>query len=161
MDWKRFSAPLAIGLLLCTGCGGGDTGREPTFKVTGKVTLAGAPVSKATVTFFPSEGQRSAIGLTDDNGEYLLTTYEFGDGAMSGKYSITINKAVPRQASSSESDHEAIASGKVDPGAEHDADEDDPEASAVPQRYTNPDESGFSAEVTVDGENRFDLAMEP
>lgn len=165
MNCRRILVPAMLAVITAiAGCGsGGDPGRKPTYKVTGKVTLAGAPVAGATVTFYPAENQRAPTGQTDENGEYVMSTYEYGDGAMEGQYGIAVFKAVMKKDNSSaEGDHEAIASGQADPGAGHAAsDDDEASASAVPMRYTNPDDSGFSANVTPDGENRFDLEMQP
>ena len=164
MDWKKLCAPLVLFVAVAVaGCGGGgDEGRQPTYEVSGKVTLAGSPVVGATVTFYPNEDQRSPVGMTDDNGEYVLTTYEYGDGAMLGQYSVGLSKAMPKKSANISEDeaHAAIERGEDPTG--HDAGSDDPEAgSALPIRYSSPDESGFSATVTADGENRFDFAMDP
>ncbi|MBI1311746.1 hypothetical protein GC176_10680 [bacterium] len=150
---------MTLSITAIAGCGGSKAGRETTYEVSGKVTLAGAPLEGATVSFFPSEGQRSAMGLTDGEGQYVLTTYEYGDGAMPGKYKITIRKAIPKKPGTSNT-HEAYASGQVDMSKMHKG-EVEAEPSALPERYQNPDESGFQADVTAGGENHFDLPLEP
>lgn len=145
-----------------SGCGGSDTsGREATYKISGKVTFGGSPLAGATIRFFPEAGQRSAMGFTNNDGEYVLTTYEYGDGAMAGAYGVSIQKPAPRKESVNESSHEAFASGNVDLEAMHAAKADEGSDSEIPTRYANPEESGFAVVVKADGENRFDLALEP
>jgi hypothetical protein len=74
-------------LLLLAGCGG--SGNPPTAKVTGTVTLKGAPVDGALVTFNPERG-RPASGVTDVSGKFTLSTFIKDDGAVLGKHKVTI-----------------------------------------------------------------------
>jgi hypothetical protein len=75
-------------VLAATGCGGG---RKP-VAVSGTITLDGKPLAGATVTFSPVEGHgRSAGGLTDDSGEFDLTTFNSGDGALPGDYKVIVD----------------------------------------------------------------------
>jgi hypothetical protein len=65
---------------------------ENTTKVTGKVTVDGAPVPDLWVTLHPKD---SSVALrpraqTDKNGDFQITTYNGGDGAPSGEYTITV-----------------------------------------------------------------------
>jgi hypothetical protein len=78
--------PLLAGTLLA-GCGGG----RKTVPVSGVITLEGAPLAGAQVTFHPmaSDG-RMAIGISDSNGRFSLTTYKPNDGALPGRYRITV-----------------------------------------------------------------------
>jgi hypothetical protein len=72
--------------------------RKPVFPVKGKVTDAdGKPIAGALVVFSrlktnPEDTNEvaSALGTTDQNGEYNLTTYESDDGAPEGEYVVTI-----------------------------------------------------------------------
>ncbi|XZE19063.1 carboxypeptidase-like regulatory domain-containing protein [Pirellulaceae bacterium SH449] len=82
---------LMIGFLL-TGCNSKE-GRVQTHKVSGKVTYNGSPVASATVTFSPQEsGTPAAMGITDGQGVYTLTTYDSGDGAAAGLYKVMVYK---------------------------------------------------------------------
>ena len=82
---------LVLGFLL-TGCNSGE-GRVQTNKVKGLVTYNGAPVASATVTFSPQEkGVPTAMGITDSQGMYTLTTYDTGDGAAAGLYKVLVYK---------------------------------------------------------------------
>ena len=152
---------LLPGLFSLVGCGGGaDAGRQPVFPVTGTVTMFGAPLADATVAFAPQNKQPTAIGKTNAQGEFKLTSYEYGDGAAEGNFKVIISKAAPSTKSSAASSggggdheaaevaagaHEAAGSGGGAKGA----------AQLVPPKYTSSADTPFSAVVKADGENNF------
>lgn len=76
-----------VGLTLVAGCSsGGNLG-----KVSGRVTCQGQPVTNASIRFDPvKEGTaavaQSAEGVTDNKGNYTLTTPGVGTGAAIGKH---------------------------------------------------------------------------
>ncbi len=82
--------------LLAAGCG--DSQQYKTVSVSGVVTCQGVPVANATVNFTPlaeagrAAGQpgRVALGKTDPNGRFTLTTYENNDGAIVGRHTVTV-----------------------------------------------------------------------
>jgi hypothetical protein len=84
---------IAAALMLAgSGCG---SGAAKLYKVSGKVTLDGKPVSHATVEFEPVDpagGQKPASGQTGEDGTFTLTTNTSGDGAAAGKYKVAIKK---------------------------------------------------------------------
>ncbi|HMC89367.1 MAG TPA: carboxypeptidase-like regulatory domain-containing protein [Gemmataceae bacterium] len=56
--------------------------------------LDGQPLPGATVLFMPEDGSgRAATGLTDSEGNFLLTTYKDNDGAVSGNYRVLVSKS--------------------------------------------------------------------
>lgn len=83
-------------VIIFSGCGGSN--EYETTPVSGVVTCQGKPVSNATVNFTPlpdasrAAGQRGrpALGLTDKEGRFTLTTYHDGDGAIVGKHTVTV-----------------------------------------------------------------------
>jgi uncharacterized GH25 family protein len=83
-------------LFIFNGCGGSN--EYETTPVSGVVTCQGKPVANATVNFTPvpdesrAAGQRGrvALGLTDKDGRFTLTTYQDGDGAIVGKHVVTV-----------------------------------------------------------------------
>ncbi len=91
---------VALLFVALPGCGG-----QSFVPFSGKVTLDGKPLAKATVTFIP-QGQpgakvvgESSSGTTDENGEYTLKTYTekgFQDGTAAGKYKVSISKQETR-----------------------------------------------------------------
>ena len=81
---------VAASCLLLTACGPAPL---PTHPVSGTVTKKGQPVAGAAVTFVPDSADgRSAVGVTDANGAFKLTTQEQDDGAMLGSYKVTVAK---------------------------------------------------------------------
>lgn len=79
--------------LLLLGCG--PTGPKM-GQVSGRVTYKDQPVPKATVTFAPkAAGGLPAIGITDDAGNYQLTTTNPRDGALEGEHLVSIVAQAP------------------------------------------------------------------
>jgi hypothetical protein len=80
--------------LLSAGCGGT---RYKTAPVSGRVTLDGRPLPRATVMFLPATGTEgksdlpSSAGLTDEAGRYSLVLNDGKTaGAVPGKYKVMI-----------------------------------------------------------------------
>lgn len=80
-----------IAISVLVGCAGDhpDVG-----SVTGKVTLDGQPLSKATVTFQPSSG-RASYGVTEDDGSYRLDYMDGVKGALIGQHKVTVRTEIP------------------------------------------------------------------
>ncbi len=161
---RASSLVLLMGTFALAGCGGGgDAGKEPIYPVSGTVTMFGAPLADATVAFAPQEKQPTAIGKTDAQGKFTLTSYEYGDGAASGNFKVVINKSAPAPASRgsapSGGDHEAAESA----GRSHDA-ANGPGGSSgaqlIPPQYASSTETPFNAVVKSDGENNFTFDIE-
>ena len=81
----------AIAAIAIAGCGA-DVERPDTYTVTGKVTLNGEAVEGAQVVFHAKSGPK-AMGTTNSDGEYELTTFDSGDGCVAGSAKVTISKA--------------------------------------------------------------------
>jgi hypothetical protein len=62
-----------------------------TVPVTGHVKLDGYPIEGVDVVFFPAEGGRPALGVTDDSGKFTLSTFESADGAIPGNHNVAIS----------------------------------------------------------------------
>ena len=146
------------------GCssGGEDIGAVP---VEGTVMMNGQPLAGAAVAFIgTSEGARAAAGITDENGKFVLTTIEQGDGAVPGEYQVTVTKT---------KGDVAAPTGQVMEEAPEDMDALYAQAEAqgqypsgpqraekieyvVAERFMNPLTSGLTATVTEDTEaNKF------
>jgi len=91
---SRFPGAIVVSLLMVTlvGSGCGKKSPFPTVRTSGQVMYKGQPVADASVMLVPQEGQRAAVGKTDSEGRFVLTTHTPGDGAMPGKYKIVISK---------------------------------------------------------------------
>lgn len=138
---------LLAGLPLA-GCKPGAN-RPRTVPVKGEVTLKGAPVAGAAVSFQAKDGSRSSIGITDASGRYELTTFERGDGAVPGDYRVAITKFTQAVVESKTAD------GKYDPPA---GPIPEPK-NELPAKYATAEKSGLESTVT-DRPNtaNFDLA---
>jgi hypothetical protein len=58
------------------------------------VSFGGKPIEGALIVFHPQAGSDPKIlparGQVDNAGKFTLTTYEAGDGAAAGEYSVTV-----------------------------------------------------------------------
>ena len=85
----RHLAPSLLCLVLL-GCNQGP----PLGQVSGTITLDGAPLEKATITFTHVEEERQAFARTDANGYYELQFTEGGrSGALLGENVVSIETA--------------------------------------------------------------------
>ena len=151
----RRLAEALIGLvlvpLIMSGCGE-DDGIGKRYPVSGTVTYRGQPVPKATVTFTPADAGsgRPATGTTDQDGYYSLSTASPGDGALPGKYAVTVSAV--------EID---LSKTKNAPGGMYRTDIiiKAPKKAMIPAKYGSTKASPLSAEVK-EQRNTFDLALE-
>jgi hypothetical protein len=128
---------------LTVGCGGASK----TAPVTGRVTYKGKPVPNANVSFSPVDsGGRPATGITDSGGRFTLGTVSTNDGALIGKYQVSI---IARGPDRTPKPGESLSGmpGEMMPG--------DP---IIPTKYFAPDTSGLTHEVKR-GSNRVDLEL--
>lgn len=88
----RLSTVLTLALLMA-GCGGGAGERPEIAKVKGTVLYKGQPVSGANVNFYNESAPRAAYAITNEKGEFELTTFEPKDGAVLGDHVVTVSKA--------------------------------------------------------------------
>jgi len=82
----------SVALLTCLalpGCGDG-TGLAKRYPVSGKVTYKGAPVEKGRISFAPASADGRVADGQIENGYYRLTTLAPDDGALPGKYKVTV-----------------------------------------------------------------------
>lgn len=132
----RLAKATVVVSLIAVGCK--NSGDLPTYKTSGSVKYKdGQSVEEGSVIFV-AEGLppgRSVI----EHGEYSISTYEPGDGAVAAKFRIAVTVYPP-------DDFDPDA-GKKPPKLAH-------------QKYSAPDTSGLEFEVTADGDNRFDIVLE-
>jgi len=81
---------------VCTFAGCSSKSEFEVAPVHGIVTLAGRPMTGGKVAFAPiaqAAGQiagKAAIGLVQPDGQFVLMTYEDGDGAIVGEHWVTV-----------------------------------------------------------------------
>lgn len=134
MIWMLYGAAL----LASAGCGGG-LDELGLVKVTGKVTLDGQPLANARVSF-EGEDKRSAQGVTDSGGNYVLMYDDAHAGATPGQKIVRITQAQ----TSGEADPDAPTTGE---GAV---------AEPLPERYNR--KSELTADVAPD-KRQFDFQL--
>jgi len=85
----RLLLPLCLFSVVLMGCGGTDGPALDLAPAEGTLTIGGAPLPNALVTFHPESG-RPATGRTDDAGHFTLMTKGPGDGAAVGNHKVTV-----------------------------------------------------------------------
>src|SRR5437870_3422773 len=90
MRWQALCLQAFALVIAAAGCGGGKSKTTP---VKGTVTLDGKPVALASVVFIPrQDGRMVAQAVTNQDGNFELTTYQPNDGALAGEYLVTVTK---------------------------------------------------------------------
>ena len=160
IQFHGWGSLLALGAVISLGCGAGEG--EPTYSVTGTVTLNGAPVEGVAVSFVPDGSGQSAVGVTDASGKYALTTRKKDDGATVGRYKVSFAKyegQPPAAAGSTKVHADYDVSNEYPPGYNPDAvPEAAPAKNLLPPKYSDPNSSGFTAEVGKSG-NTYDFDL--
>lgn len=149
---RSLAAAITLGLVVVAGCGQGAPKREgpPTYPVTGTVTQNGAPVAGATVRFELADGSKASTGLTDAQGEFKLSTFASGDGALAGDYRVTIVKMEGKGGAQAVSEDDPNYTGAEDEGEMK---------NVLPEKYSNVKTSELTATV-AEGPNSFDFPLD-
>jgi hypothetical protein len=136
-----FHLPSSLLLVLAAGGCGGDV--YPLARVSGTVTLDGAPVADARVGFEPVrqgdslEAGPGSYGKTDQQGRFRLTSLHGDDGAVIGTHVVRISTLEMKD--SAEQGYEIIAEERI------------------PERYV--DGSTLRFTVTADGTDEADFVL--
>jgi hypothetical protein len=140
---------LAGTFALSTGC---DNGPE-VAPVHGHVSYMGAPVRTGTVTFYPTQGGRPAVGSIKADGSYTLSRKVPGDGVAVGEYNVTLEarEAVTPVASQARSLAEEVSAEPVGKTTV-------PPKELVPAKYSMVETSGLTATVNS-GTNQIDFKL--
>jgi hypothetical protein len=151
---------LLLVVALVVGCQPAGADRPATFKVTGTVTMGGAPLEGASVMFVPKTPPgNAASGITDASGKYALSTFGGDDGAVPGDYFVVVRKyeaAAPATGGTA-----APAGGEVEQDADFtgEAVTEEGAKNLLPEKYASPATSGFTATVEAK-DNSFDFPLE-
>jgi hypothetical protein len=86
----------AVALVMVAGC---TRYQDPpmTYPVSGKVLLSnGQPAYPASITFCAKDKPgNDAMALTEPDGSFVLGTFSKDDGALPGRYAVTIEPVAP------------------------------------------------------------------
>lgn len=156
-----------VAAIAVTGCGGG-TDHPDTVAVTGKIIYNGAPLPKATVTFSPEEeGGFPAFAITNAQGEFELTSFDAGDGAVPGNYKVMVSKMTEvkqgDEGSTSEDpgaaylamERQGFNVHSNNPGGDNSYKPPEPE-DVIPTRYKDKSKTPLKAEVKEGADNDFE-----
>ena len=138
---------LLVLLVAVAGCG-----KQKTVPLHGTVTLDGRPLQGATVHFIAQDPEgRNALGSTNAEGVFRLSTFEPDDGALPGSYKVIVRpatKADPELAAMTpaEAMKAASAGRKVNRPAV-----------ALPPRYSQPGQTILVQDVPASGDVVFEL----
>lgn len=142
------AATLTFLLVAVTGCGSG--GPVP---LRGTVTLDGRPLEGATVHFIAQDsGGRDALGTTDADGVFHLSTAVPGDGALPGTYKVVVHPVAPATGGSVASPADAMAAPPPKPARP---------PIVLPPCYSQPGQTILVQKVPPDGDVVFDLHSTP
>ena len=131
---------IALGLIMVTtGCG-------KTEQLTGLVPAGGmiycddAPLEGAVISFIPSSASgRTAVGRSDNEGKFAMTTLITNDGAYPDNYSITVTKISDPVGEGPESKNTI--------------------RSLLPQKYAVPATSGLTCTLSEKGDKSIKLEI--
>jgi hypothetical protein len=145
-------------VLLCATVGCGE--KNPLMTPAGgTVLLDGKPLEGATVNFMGEGAARAASGVTDASGKFSLTTFEPNDGAAPGKHIVTISK-IPAVASAPPSGGNVSSREVVESAQSYAKAGEMPEIkNEIPDKYSQPLNSGLSAEVKEGQPNNFTFEL--
>lgn len=152
-QWIGLGLISAVSLAVIAGCGPSTPSNRPkTNVVTGKVAYKGAPVEGATVSFVPSDAKgKGAVGMTDASGQYKLTTFGSGDGAVAGSYRVSISKTVAKKRDLTEEQEKEYMAKNIPLPPPEVKDE-------LPVKFKQDASSGLTADVK-DGGGTFDFDL--
>ena len=169
----REFALASLMLLASVGCGES----LPTLPVTGTVKYQGKPVDGAAVVFLDMKpGGKSSVGTTDSQGNFSLQTSMGGGkmakGALPGDYVVTVSKAPPTQAATTEGGDAPPAGSPQMPSADKMRGSGDTQnasaympmsgqgpSSELPLKYSDPSQSDLKKTVAKGDKNHFDLEL--
>ena len=88
------AAMVLMSAIACQGCGGEDWHAE-TYPAHGRITINGQPPAGAVIELHatghrPDERNSRPWAVVQEDGTYVLSTYETGDGAPAGQYALTL-----------------------------------------------------------------------
>lgn len=138
---------LCVLLLAVLGCGGGEL-----VPVKGVVTVDGKPLAGATVQLIPdSPAGKQALGTTDAQGRFQLSTNQPRDGALRGTYKVTVQLPPQVEASApAATQDEAQSASPAGRSLKR-------PAIVLPAKYSQPDQTVLRHKVPEDGDLKLEL----
>ncbi len=137
---------LPIMFIVAAGCGS----KMAAVPLRGTVKLDGRPLANATVYFIADgSGGRDAVGITNADGQFRLSTLKSGDGALPGRYKVAIQPIAPAESGPAPTNpREAMWAVSRQPSRP---------AIVLPPRYSQPDQTILVQDVPANGNVVFEL----
>lgn len=154
---RNSTRALAVGsvCLVCAGCFSNGPAMPKTVPVSGRILYNNQPLAGAEIGFVSKLDNKdifAARGLTDDSGEFTLSTYLDPQhevaGATPGDFAVTINKMekFDKEKMMEEFRNNPSMEGKL--------------KKLVPTKYTVANQSPLKATVAHGEKNRFEFTLE-
>jgi len=152
--WFAIAVLFAAGLSPLSGCGD-DEGIGQRYSVSGTVTYNGKPLEKGTINFqaVATDG-RSASGEIQD-GAYRITTQSPGDGALPGKYRVSVTA---KEVDMAKVEATSKKQGGTMPSKKELGRAFQQAKRLIPAKYESPATSGLEAEVKEES-NTFEFTL--
>ncbi len=150
-----FALLMAVLLAGCLGGGEGASPRAAVYKAKGKVTYLGNPLIGASVSFSPQGKQPAAVGRTNDDGEFSLTTYRAGDGAAEGEYKVMITMTESEAATEAPAAHGTDAGKDYGGSSAHGAKKGRASSNILPAIFSDAQKTPLTVKVEPSGKNEF------
>ena len=136
-------------MLVLSGCG--QRGLKGLVPAEGMVTLNGEPVEGASISFAPQSGvpdARSAAAMTDKNGKFVATIFNYGDGMQPGEYQVFVTKTTGTGGESSPEDKNRRGT------------DDRRVVNHLPPKYNEKTTSGLTVSIPPAGNKNIELKLE-
>lgn len=152
--WSVITILAVAGLTPVAGCGD-DEGIGKRYPVSGTVTYNGQPLEKGTINFQAIAADGRSAGGDIQGGEYRLMTQSPGDGALPGKYRVSITA---KDVDMSKVEATSKKQGGTLPSKKDLGQAFQKSKRLIPARYESASTSGLEAEVK-EGSNTFDFPL--
>ncbi|QDT28572.1 hypothetical protein [Gimesia panareensis] len=140
---------------LLTGCGNGD--RVTVYPTKGVVLFEGKPmVGGGAISFVPLSALKgkAAGGTIKEDGTFVMSTYEEGDGSIAGEFRVTVHQITMK-----EPETNPDADGKKEPASTEPTQVVEKSAQ-IPHIYADPGKSPLTIKIEPDGPNNESLSLE-
>jgi hypothetical protein len=147
---------VTLGLVFCTACGNQKAAGPKTYPASVKILYRGQPLEGANVILVAQDPSgRGASGTTDANGMAKLGIAGQGEGAVPGKYAVTVSKIEGGQASNPNQTQEEFYKQQKSGST---AAPSSPKQ-ALPAKYLSAQSSGLQCEVTEKADQVFEFNL--
>lgn len=154
-SWLWGCAVVAVGLAISPGCGSDKPDLPQTYPASVKILYHDSPVEGANVTLVPQEQSgRGASGVTDASGVAKLGLAGLADGAVPGKYWVTVSKvdmqaSDPNMSAEEFRKQQSAQSTGAPSGPKH----------LLPMKYLSAQSNGLECTVTEQPDQTFEFKL--